>query len=104
MTEEILYEVKSTYVDIESATHSISIQVIDKKNVRHLRFGNAIRQASINKKNPLELQTKYTRDMVKVFDHYTAIPEIIMVLGVGAGILPTYLYNKFKITNLSHNG
>ena len=61
MTEEILYEVESM---------GIPIQVIDKTNVRHLRFGNSIRQSSINKKSPFKLQTKYTRDMMEVFDHY----------------------------------
>ena len=61
MTEEILYEVESM---------GIPIQVIDKTNVRHLRFGNSIRQSSINKERPFKLQTKYTRDMAKVFDHY----------------------------------
>ena len=73
MTEEILYEVESM---------GIPIQVIDKTNVRHLRFGNAIRQSSINKANPFKLQTKYTRDMAKVFDHYKDIPENILVLGL----------------------
>ncbi len=86
MTEEILYEVESM---------GIPIQVIDKTNVRHLRFGNAIRQSSINKKSPFKLQTKYTRDMMKVFDHYRGIPESILVLGLGAGTIPSYLYHRF---------
>ena len=91
MTEEILYEVESM---------GIPIQVIDKTNVRHLRFGNAIRQSSINKKSPFKLQTKYTRDMAKVFDHYKDIPENILVLGLGAGTIPSYLYHKFPKTKI----
>ena len=91
MTEEILYEVESM---------GIPIQVIDKTNVRHLRFGNAIRQSSINKKSPFKLQTKYTRDMMKVFDHYKDIPENILVLGLGAGTIPSYLYHKFPKTKI----
>ena len=91
MTEEILYEVESM---------GIPIQVIDKTNVRHLRFGNSIRQSSINKANPFKLQTKYTRDMAKVFDHYKDIPENILVLGLGAGTIPTYLYHRFPKTKI----
>ena len=91
MTEEILYEIESM---------GIPIQVIDKTNVRHLRFGNSIRQSSINKEKPFKLQTKYTRDMAKVFDHYKDIPENILVLGLGAGTIPTYLYHKFPKTKI----
>ena len=86
MTEEILYEVESM---------GMPIQVIDKTNVRHLRFGNSIRQSSINKEKPFKLQTKYTRDMMGVFDHYKDIPENILVLGLGAGTIPSYLYHRF---------
>ena len=88
MTEEILYEVESL---------GISIRVIDKKRVRHLRFGNDIRQASIDKSNPYKLQTKYVREMVKVFDHYKE-PKRILVLGLGAGTIPSYLFNRFPNT------
>ena len=91
MTEEILYEVESM---------GTPIQVIDKTNVRHLRFGNSIRQSSINKKSPFKLQTKYTRDMAKVFDHYRDIPETILVLGLGAGTIPSYLYHRFPKTKI----
>ena len=91
MTEEILYEVESM---------GIPIQVIDKTNVRHLRFGNSIRQSSINKEKPFKLQTKYTRDMAKVFDHYRDIPETILVLGLGAGTIPSYLYHRFPNTKI----
>ena len=91
MTEEILYEVESM---------GIPIQVIDKTNVRHLRFGNSIRQSSINKKSPFKLQTKYTRDMMGVFDHYRDIPETILVLGLGAGTIPSYLYHRFPKTKI----
>jgi spermidine synthase len=91
MTEEILYEIESM---------GIPIQVIDKTDVRHLRFGNSIRQSSINKKSPFKLQTKYTRDMAKVFDHYRDIPETILVLGLGAGTIPSYLYHRFPKTKI----
>ena len=91
MTEEILYEIESM---------GIPIQVIDKTNVRHLRFGNSIRQSSINKESPFKLQTKYTRDMAKVFDHYIDIPETILVLGLGAGTIPSYLYRRFPKTKI----
>ena len=91
MTEEILYEIESM---------GIPIQVIDKTNVRHLRFGNSIRQSSINKERPFKLQTKYTRDMAKVFDHYIDIPETILILGLGAGTIPSYLYHRFPKTKI----
>jgi spermidine synthase len=91
MTEEIIYEVESM---------GIPIQVVDKTNVRHLRFGNSIRQSSINKEKPFKLQTKYTRDMAKVFDHYKDIPESIIVLGLGAGTIPSYLFHRFPKTKI----
>ena len=91
MTEEILYEIESM---------GIPIQVIDKTDVRHLRFGNSIRQSSINKEKPFKLQTKYTRDIIKVFDHYRDIPETILVLGLGAGTIPSYLYHRFPKTKI----
>ena len=91
MTEEIIYEVESM---------GMPIQVVDKTNVRHLRFGNSIRQSSINKAHPFKLQTKYTRDMSKVFDHYKDIPESILVLGLGAGTIPSYLFHRFPKTKI----
>ena len=91
MTEEILYEVESM---------GIPIQVIDKTNVRHLRFGNSIRQSSINKEKPFKLQTKYTRDMMGVFDNYRDIPETILVLGLGAAKIRSYLYHRFPKTKI----
>ena len=91
MTEEIIYEVESM---------GTPIQVVDKTNVRHLRFGNSIRQSSINKAHPFKLQTKYTRDMSKVFDHYKDIPESILVLGLGAGTIPSYLFHRFPKTKI----
>ena len=91
MTEEIIYEVESM---------GMPIQVVDKTNVRHLRFGNSIRQSSINKAHPFKLQTKYTRDMSKVFDHYKDIPKNILVLGLGAGTIPSYLFHRFPKTKI----
>jgi len=89
MSEEILYEVES---------HGTKIQVIDKKKVRHLRFGNGARQSSIDKENPYKLQTKYARDIVKVFNYYKKEPHRVLVLGLGAGTIPSYLFHKFPNT------
>ena len=88
MTNEILYEIES---------HGIKIQVIDKKRVRHLRFGNDIRQSSIDKSNPYKLQTKYAREMVKVFEQFANLNRFL-VLGLGAGTIPSYLFNRFPNT------
>ena len=88
MTEEILYEIES---------HGTKIQVIDKKRVRHLRFGNGARQSSIDKSNPYKLQTKYARDMVKVFEQFANLNRFL-VLGLGAGTIPSYLFNRFPNT------
>ena len=88
MKEETLYEVESM---------GISIQVVDRKRVRHLKFGNIIIQSSIDKANPYKLQTKYARDMIKVFDHCED-PNRILVLGLGAGTIPSYLFNRFPNT------
>ena len=92
MTENILYEIM---------TDGVNIQVIDRPNVRHLRFGNSVRQSSINKSKPFKLQTKYSRDMISVFDHYTGVPETILVLGLGAGTIPSYLFHKFPNTKIN---
>ena len=88
MTEEILYEVES---------HGTKIQVIDKKRVRHLRFGNGARQSSIDKSNPYKLQTKYARDIVKVFEQFANLNRFL-VLGLGAGTIPSYLFHRFPNT------
>jgi len=88
MTEEILYEIES---------HGTKIQVIDKKRVRHLRFGNGARQSSIDKSNPYKLQTKYAREMVKVFEQFANLNRFL-VLGLGAGTIPSYLFNRFPNT------
>ena len=88
MTEEILYEIES---------HGTKIQVIDKKRVRHLRFGNGARQSSIDKSNPYKLQTKYARDIVKVFEQFANLNRFL-VLGLGAGTIPSYLFNRFPNT------
>ena len=88
MKEETLYEVESL---------GISIRVVDRKRVRHLKFGNIIIQSSIDKANLYKLQTKYARDMIKVFDHCED-PNRILVLGLGAGTIPSYLFNRFPNT------
>ena len=88
MTEEILYEVES---------HGTKIQVIDKKRVRHLRFGNGARQSSIDKSNPYKLQPQYAREMVKVFEQFANLNRFL-VLGLGAGTIPSYLFNRFPNT------
>jgi len=88
MTEKILYEVES---------HGTKIQVIDKKRVRHLRFGNGARQSSIDKSNPYKLQTKYARDIVKVFEQFANLNRFL-VLGLGAGTIPSYLFHRFPNT------
>jgi len=38
--------------------------------------------------------------MVKVFDHYIDIPKTILVLGLGAGTIPSYLYQRFSKTKI----
>ena len=85
MKEKIIYETEY---------ENIKIQVIDKKYVRHLRFGNTIRQASIKLKTPFRLQTKYVRDMVSIVDKKPNIKRVL-ALGLGAGTIPSHLFYRF---------
>ena len=77
----------------ESVFGNTKIQVIDKKNVRHLRFNNAVIQSSMNIKSPLKLQIKYTRMMVGILEKGVKNASIL-VLGMGASSIPNYLYHK----------
>ena len=83
----------------ESVFGNTKIQVIDKKNVRHLRFNNVVIQSSMNIKSPLKLQIKYTRMMVGILEKGVKNASIL-VLGMGASSIPNYLYHKLPYSKI----
>ena len=84
MEEKVIFEKKDG---------EINIQVLDRKNVRHLRFGNRVKQSSMVKKYPYALALKYIRTMVQGLV-LNPNPKNILFLGLGAGSLVKYI-NKY---------
>ena len=75
------------------------IRVVDGVNFRHLKFGNSLKQSSMNKENPHRIQLKCMRDLIKVF-RYVKNPNRILILGLGAGTLASYCLRTFKTTKV----
>lgn len=86
-------------VIFESKCNGVNIQVIDRKNVRHLRFGNRVKQSSMVKKYPYALALKYIRIMVQGMV-LNPTPKNILFLGLGAGSLLKYINKYFEIFNI----
>ena len=94
-----IWKSKDTIV-YETEFDGMTIQVKDKKYVRHLCFGKKrTRQSAIWKSEPFKLQMQYARDIVKVVDKVKD-PERILVLGLGGGNIPTYLYRTLPKTHI----
>ena len=81
---EILYSTKQ---------NGMSIEVVETQQTIFLRFDGGLKQSSFKKKNPKELQKPYSQGMVKVLDHKVN-PKDILVLGLGGGIIPAWLYDN----------
>jgi spermidine synthase len=73
--------------------NGMSIEVVETQQTIFLRFDGGLKQSSFWKKNPKKLQKLYIRWMVKVLDHKIN-PKDILVLGLGGGIIPTWLYDN----------
>ena len=58
----------------------MKVQVVETTHNRYLKFGNGLKQSSMNKKKPRKLQSKYSKEIVKVFDH-TENPKNIFNVG-----------------------
>ena len=86
MTENVIYE---TVFD------NMKVQVVETTHNRYLKFGSGLKQSSMNKKNPRKLQLKYSKEIVKVFEHIQN-PKNVLVLGLGGGILPSFIYENYS--------
>jgi spermidine synthase len=86
MVENVIYE-----TDFDN----MKVQVIESTHNRYLKFGNGLKQSSMNKKNPRKLQLKYSKEIVKVFEHIQN-PKNVLVLGLGGGILPSFIYENYS--------
>ena len=97
---EIWKNVSKDTIIFETEFNGMSIQVKDKKYVRHLCMGGKrLRHTAIWISRPFELQMKYARDIVKVVDKVKN-PKKILVLGLGGGCIPTYLYRTLPETHI----
>ena len=95
MAQNVIYETefKDTRIQILEGTHN-----------RFLMFGsprtrNDTTQSSMNKKKPRKLQLKYSKEIVKVFDHIEN-PKNVLVLGLGGGIIPSWIYENYFDVNI----
>ena len=78
---------------IHSIKHNgMSIEVVETQQTIYLQFDGGLKQSTFKKKNPKDLQSRYCKEMVKVLEHVPN-PKDILVLGLGGGVIPTYLYN-----------
>ena len=76
----------------------MDIEVVETQQTIFLQFDGGLKQSSFKKKNPKELQKPYSKHMVKVLDlwnlDHVSGPKDILVLGLGGGIIPTWLYDN----------
>ena len=79
----------------ETVFDNMKVQVVETTQNRYLKFGNGLKQSSMNKKNPRKLQLKYSKEIVKVFEHIQN-PKNVLVLGLGGGILPSFIYENYS--------
>ena len=95
MAQNVIYETK--FKDTR-------IQVLEGTHNRFLMFSspstrNDTTQSSMNKKKPRKLQSKYSREIVKVFDH-TENPKNILVLGLGGAVIPSWIHENYFDVNI----
>jgi spermidine synthase len=78
--------------------NGMPIEVVETQQTVYLQFDGGLKQSSFKKKNPKELQKPYSKHMVKVLDlwnlDHDSDPKDILVLGLGGGIIPTWLYDN----------
>ena len=86
MTESVIYE---TVFD------NMKVQVVESTHNRYLKFGNGLKQSSMNKKNPRKLQLKYSKEILKIFEHIQN-PKNVLILGLGGGILPSFIHENYS--------
>ena len=73
--------------------NGMDIEVVETQQTIFLQFDGGLKQSSYKKKRPEELHRPYSKHMVKVLE-YIQNPKDILVLGLGGGVIPTWLYNN----------
>ncbi len=68
------------------------VVVADQGRIRHLKFGNRVKQGSVDLKNPDAIYLKYQQMMLTVFDGGRY--DRCLCLGLGAGSIPRYIHRN----------
>lgn len=78
----------------EKHAGELTVQVVDRGELRELRFGNRVTQSAAHLRAPHLLALDYTRAMMA---GATLPPQVDQVLhiGLGAGSLPRYIHHYF---------
>ncbi|MDH4224017.1 MAG: hypothetical protein OEW12_00005 [Deltaproteobacteria bacterium] len=71
-----------------------TIQVVDRRGRRELRFGNRVVQSALNLNNPDSLILSYTQAMAAGM-LLNPLAARILHIGLGGGSLPAFIYRNF---------
>ena len=80
-----------------SANREISVEVSEKDGVRSLHLGSDTVQSSMKLDDPYELVLSYTRAMM-AFLLFRPQPEHVLMIGLGGGSLPKFVYKHLPGT------
>ena len=75
-------------------TREVSVEVSEQSGIRSLHLGSATVQSSMKLEDPYELVLSYTRAMM-AFLLFHPRPQHILVIGLGGGSLPKFVYKHF---------
>lgn len=79
-----------------------SIEVSEKAGVRYLHFGSSWIQGAMRVARPWALELEYTRDMMLPLALHSRRdwPRHALVIGLGAGSIPKFLYRHYPRTHV----
>jgi len=80
-----------------SVNRDVSIEVSEKNGVRSLHLGSDTVQSSMKLDDPYELVLSYTRAMM-AFLLFRPRPEHVLMIGLGGGSLPKFVYKHLPAT------
>ena len=75
-----------------NANRDVSVEVSEKDGIRSLHLGSDTVQSSMKLDDPYELVLSYTRAMM-AFLLFRPQPEHVLMIGLGGGSLPKFVYN-----------
>lgn len=75
-----------------NANRDVSVEVSEKDGIRSLHLGSDTVQSSMKLDDPYELVLSYTRAMM-AFLLFRPRPEHVLMIGLGGGSLPKFVYN-----------